>query len=178
VLVGSDIARSVAGPFLAACALLAIAGAGKVAHPAPTRAAARAAGVRVPSAGVVAFGLFELGAGIAGAIVGGRVAFAVAAGYLLLTVFAVRMLVHSPTTPCACLGATGATVTRVHVAVDVAALAVALVAAAGGSPLAQSSGRWVAGAVFVALVACCVKLAALALEELPALAGASREGRP
>ena len=179
MLIGSDIARSVSGPFLAACALLAIAGVGKVAHPAPTRAAARAAGVRVPTAGVVAFGVFELGAGLAGAIEGGRAAFVVAAGYLLLAVFAVRLAVHAPTTPCACLGATGAPVTRVHVGIDAAALGVALAAGTGGSPLALLSGRWVVAAVFVVLVACCVKLAALALElEQPApLAGATREGR-
>lgn len=177
MLLGSDIARSVSGPFLAACALLAIAGAAKVAGPAPTRAAARAVGVRVPSAGVVAFGLVELGTAGAGAIVGGRIALAVAVCYLLLTVFAVRLLVHAPTTPCACLGATGAPVSPVHVAVDVVAVCVALAAASGGAPLAEISGRWIAVAVFGVLVACCVKLAALALGELPPLAAASREGR-
>jgi hypothetical protein len=177
VLLGSDIARSVSGPFLAVCALLAIAGVGKVAHPAPTRVAVQAAGLRVPRAGVVAFGLVELGTGGAGALLGGRLAVAVAACYFLLTVFAVRLLVHAPATPCACLGATGATVTRVHVAIDVAALGIAVAAASGGSPFAQLSRRWSAAAVFAVLVACCVKLAALALEELPPLAAASREGR-
>jgi hypothetical protein len=177
VLFGSDVARAVAGPFLAACALLAVAGVGKVAHPAPARVAARAAGVRVPSAGVVAFGLFEAGAAVSGAIAGGRVALAVAAAYLLLTVFAIRLLVHAPTTPCACLGAAGAPVTRVHVGVDVVAMGAALAAASGGSPLAVLSRRWVAAGVFVVLVVCCVKLAALALEELGPLAAATREGR-
>jgi hypothetical protein len=174
VIVGSDIARSLSGPFLGACALLAIAGAGKIAHPAPTHAAVRAAGLRVPPAGVVVFGLVELGTGVSGALLGGIAAFAVAGCYLLLTLFAVRLLLRAPATPCACLGATGAPVGRVHVAVDIAAVCIAIAAAPGGSPFAQLSGRWVAAAVFGVLVACCVKLAALALEELPRLTAASR----
>jgi hypothetical protein len=177
VLLGSDIARSVSGLYLGACALLAIAGAGKALHPAPTRAAVAAAGVRIPRAGVVAFGLVELAIGVVGGSFGGRSAFAVAACYLMLTVFAVVLLVRAPTTPCACLGSTGAAVTRAHVAVDVAALSVAVAAASDGSPFAQLSGHWFAAAVFVALIACCVKLAALVLEELPQLAAANRDRR-
>jgi hypothetical protein len=177
VLLGSDIARSVSGLYLGACALLAIAGAGKVLHPGPTRAAVFATGLRVPRGGVVAFGLVEVTIGVAGAALGGRSAFAVAACYLLLTVFAVVLLARAPTTPCACLGSRGAPVSRAHVAVNVAALGVAAAAASGGSPFAQFSGRWFASAVFLVLVACCVKLAALVLEELPQLTAAGREGR-
>ena len=176
VILGSDIALSLAGPFLGACALLALAGAGKVLKPAPARTAALAAGLRIPRSGVVAFGFVELGAGGAGALLGGRFAFAVAACYLVLTVFAVRLLLRAPTTPCACLGSSNAVVTRTHVAIDVAAACVAIAAASGGPPLAQLGARWLAGAVFVALVACCVRLAALALEELPQLGVAAKEG--
>jgi len=146
VIVGSDIARSCAGPFLVACALLAIAGLGKVMHPAPARAAVAAAGLRVPRAAIVGFGLAELGTGVVGARFGGRAAFAVAVCYVLLTVFAVRLLLRAPTTPCACLGTANAAVTRTHVVLDVAAAGVAIVAASGGSPLAQLSGRWLAAA--------------------------------
>jgi hypothetical protein len=174
VILGSDVARSVAGPFLGACALLAIAGAGKVLHPAPARAAARAAGMRLPRFGVVAFGLVELGVGGAGALLGGRVALTVAACYLVLTVFALRLLLRAPATPCACLGSANAVVTRTHVAIDVAAVCIAIAAASGGPPLAELAARWVAGAVFVVLVACAVKLAVLALEELPNLAAAEK----
>ena len=175
VILGSDIARSLAGPFLGACALLAIAGAGKVLHPAPARAAAHAAGLRVTRWEVVAFGLVELGAGGGGALLGGRVAFTVAACYLVLTVFALRLLVRAPTTPCACLGSTKAVVTRAHVAIDVAAACIAIASASDGPPFAHLAGRWLEGAVFVVLVACGVKLAVLALEELPNLA-AAKEG--
>ena len=172
---GSDIGRSLAGPYLAACALLLIAGAAKVVRPAPARTAVGAAGLRIPRSGVVAFGLVELGAGGAGALLGGVFAFAVAACYLLLGAFAVRLLLRAPTAPCACLGSTNAVVTRTHVVIDVAAACVAIGAASGGSPFAPIAGRWLAGAVFVVLVACCVKLTALALEELPQLATAAEE---
>jgi hypothetical protein len=177
VLLGSDIARSVSGLYLGACALLVIAGVGKVRHPAPTRAAVFATGLRVPGAVVVAFGLGEVTIGVVGGALGGRSAFAVAAAYLVLTVFAVVLLVRAPTTPCACLGSAGAPVSRAHVAINAGALGVAAAAASGGSPFAQFSGRWFAAAVFLVLVGCCVKLAALVLEELPQLAAAGREGR-
>ena len=178
MILGSDVARSLAGPFLGTCALLAIAGAGKVVHPGPARAAARAAGMRIPRSGVVAFGLVELGTGGAGALLGGRVAFTVAGCYLLLTVFALRLLVRAPTAPCACLGSTKAVVTRTHVAIDLAAVGVAIASASAGPPFALLAGRWLAGGVFVALVGCCVKLAVLALEELPNLAAAERGATP
>jgi hypothetical protein len=177
VNVGSDVARSLAGPFLGACALLAIAGAAKLLRPAPAGAAARAAGLYVPRSGVVAFGLVELGTGGAGALLGGRVAFVVAACYLLLTAFALRLLLRAPTTPCACLGSTRAVVTRTHVAIDVAAVCIAIASASGGPPFAQLAGRRLEGVVFVVLVACCVELAVLALEELPNLAAAKEGAR-
>jgi hypothetical protein len=100
----------------------------------------------------------------------------VSAFYVVLTAVAVRRLTHAPTTPCACLGSSSAVVTRTHVVFDIGAVCVALVAATGGSPFAQLSGRWFEGAVFVVLVACCVKLAALALETLPELSAATKEG--
>jgi len=176
VILGTDIARSLAGPFLAACALLVIAGAGKITRPEPTRTAVFAAGFRVPRLVVVGFGLVELTTGVAGAVLGGRAALAVAACYLVLTVFALRLLRRAPTTPCACLGSSSAVVTRTHVVLDVVALAVAIVAASGASPFAQLAGHWLPGVVFAVLVLCAVKLAALALEVLPELAAATKEG--
>ncbi|MEA2352344.1 MAG: hypothetical protein QOJ14_758, partial [Thermoleophilaceae bacterium] len=121
------------------------------------------------------FGIVEVLTGTSGAVFGGRAALAVAAGYALLTVFAVRLLVRAPTIPCACLGSSTSVVTPMHVVLDAVAVAVAVGAAFGASPFAQLSGRWLAGAVFAVLVACCVKLTALALEELPQLATAAEE---
>ena len=176
MILGTDIAPYLAGPFLGACGLLAVAGAGKVLRPVPALAAVRAVGLRLPRPVVIVFGAGEIAAALVGAMFGGRTALAVAACYLVLTVFALGLRRRAPATPCACLGSSSAVVTRLHVVVNVAAIGVALIAASGGPPLAQVSGRPLAGAVFVVLVACCVKLAALALEALPELTTVTREG--
>lgn len=165
----------VAGPYVAACALLLIAGARKVVTPRPGATAMAAAGMRVPHAAVVAVGAFEVGTGVAGVAIGGRAALLVAVVYLALGVFALRLLLRAPATPCACLGSSTATVSRAHVIVNAAAVGVAAAAAAGGSPVALFAHRPVAGAVFVALVACCVQLLALALDALPMLAATVKE---
>ena len=175
VILGSDIARSLAGPFLGACALLAIAGAGKILKPAPARAAVLAAGpgfrVRESSR-----------SGSSSSVRAARERCSAAAprfcgSWRKHSSDGARIRFFSaPTTPCACLGSSNAVVTRTHVAIDVAAACIAIAAASGGPPLAQLGGRWLAGAVFVALVACCVRLAALALEELPQLGVAAKEG--
>jgi len=177
VLLGSDIARSVSGLYLGACALLVIAGVGKVFEPEPTRAAALAIGLRVPRAAVVAFGLVEATIAVVGGSFGGAGALAVAAAYLVLTGFAVALLVRAPTTPCACLGSARAPVSRAHVVINLAAVGIAIAAAPGDSPFAQFFGRWFAAAVFLVLSACAVELAVLVLEELPQLAGARKRSR-
>jgi Methylamine utilisation protein MauE len=176
VIFGLDVARPLAGPFVAACALLVVAGAGKVLHPRPARVAAGAAGLPASGSAVVGFGLVEVVAGGAGVVLGGPAALAVAACYLALTFVALRLLRRAPSTPCACLGSPKATVTRAHVAVDLAAAGVAIAAVPGGSPFAALSGSWPARAAFVVLVACCVQLAVLVLEALPDLSAATEEG--
>ena len=176
MIIATDAARYVAGPFIAACALLVVAGVGKARHAAPARFAARAAGLPVPRGAIVVFGSVELTAGVVGAIFGGVAALAVAACYVLLTVVAVRLLQRAPSTPCACLGSSNAVVTSAHVALDLAAVSFALVAATGGSPFSYFSGGFLAGAMFMVLVACCVKLAMLALDALPELSTAIKKG--
>jgi hypothetical protein len=176
VILATDAGRYLAGPFLAACVLLVLAGAAKVTRPEPARVAARAAGLSVPRSGVVAFGVVEVLAGVAGAVLGGRAALVVAGSYLVLTFVAVRLLVRAPSTPCACLGASNAVVTPTHVVLNVTAALISIGAAAAGAPLGLLSENWLAGAAFLILVACCVQLATLALEALPELATASRKG--
>lgn len=176
-MLGTDAAGLAAGPFVAACSLLAIAGVGKIAHSQPTRDAAAAAGWRVPSVVVVAFGGVEIGVGLIGIVAGGVAALAVAACYLVLTAFAWRLVRRAPATPCACLGASSAPASRVHVLVDLATVGVAIAAATAGSPLASLSGRPFASVVFVALVACCVALVALAFDSLSVLDRAMKAGR-
>jgi hypothetical protein len=175
-MLASTPGASVAGPFVAVCALLVLSGAGKLARPAPARVAVRAAGLPAAVLLVAAFGAAEISAGAAGAILGGRAALAVAACYLALTVFAFRLLRRAPSTPCACLGSSQAPVTRLHVALDAFATAVAIVAASARSPWQQFSGHWISAIAFTVLVACCVRLAALALESLPVLAAVAKEG--
>jgi len=175
-MVASTLGTSVAGPFVAACVLLVVSGAGKVARPAAPRVAVRAAGLPWAGAVVATFGIVEVAAGVSGAILGGAAAVFVAGCYLALAAFAYRLLRHAPSTPCACLGASRAVVTPTHVVLDLAAAAGALVAATSGSPWTQFSGHWIGALTFTALIGCCVQLAALALDSLPALAAATKEG--
>ena len=123
-----------------------------------------------------AFGVVEMGTGIAGVAFGRGAALAVAAVYLVLSGFAFRLVRRAPTTPCACLGSTKAPASRVHVVVDLAAVAVAIAATSGGTPLAGFGSRPFATVLFVALVACCVQLVALAFDSLSALDRAVKEG--
>jgi len=174
-VLATDTAGFVAGPFVAACSLLAIAGAAKVVHPRPARDAVAAAGWRAPAGVVGGFGIIEVGVGITGVVVGGRAALAVAACYLALGGFSWRLLRRAPATPCACLGSSRAPASRVHVLVDLAAVCVAIAAASGGSPFATLAGRPFASVLFVVLVGCCVELVALAFDSLPALQRAMKE---
>ena len=174
-MLGTDLAGLAAGPFVAACSLLAIAGAGKIARPRPTRDAVLAAGWNVPAAAVAAFGAVEVLTGVAGIAFGRGATLAVAACYLLLATFAFLLVRRAPSTPCACLGSTSAPASRVHVVIDIAAVAIALAAASGGPPLAGFGSRPFAAVVFVALVACCVQRVALAFDSLSVLDRAVKE---
>jgi hypothetical protein len=175
-MLGTDVAGLAAGPFVAACSLLVIAGAGKIARPNPTRAAALAAGWNVPVVAVSAFGVVEVGTGIAGIGFGRGAALAVAAVYVVLGAFAFRLVRRAPSTPCACLGTSSAPASRVHVVVNLAAVAIAIAAASGGTPLEGFGSRPFAAVLFVALVASCVALVALAFDSLSALGRAVKEG--
>ena len=129
------------GCFLVACALLAWSGAGKLARPSATRAAARAIGAPSSTAAVRALGALELGAAVAGAMWGGPAALLVASVYCGLAVAAFLLVRRAPDTPCGCLGASDTPASRTHVGLNLAAAAVAVIASFGGPPLAQISGR-------------------------------------
>ena len=150
VILASDIARSVSGPFLGRLRVARRSRAwARCSQPAPTRAAVCAPGCGFPGAGVVAFGLVEVTIAV--------VRCARSAGaprsrsrrcYLVLTVFAVALLVRAPTTPCACLGSSGAPVSRAHVVDQRRRRGHRDRGGVGRSPFAQFSGRWFAAAVF------------------------------
>lgn len=175
-MLSTDVAGLAAGPFVAACSLLALAGAAKIADPRPARDAISAAGWRVPRVVARGVGGVEIAVGVSGVVLGGSAALVVAVAYLVLAGFALRLIRHAPATPCACLGASSVPVSRVHVLVDLGAVAIALAAASGGAPFAPVAHRPFASAVFVVLVASCVKLGALTFDALPQLSQAMKEG--
>jgi hypothetical protein len=165
-----------AGPFLAACALLAWSGANKLLRPDATRIAARAIGLPSTRRAARALGAVELTAAIAGASFGGWAAILVALVYAGLVVVSLRLLARAPDTPCGCLGASNAPASRAHVAVNIGAACIAVLAAFGGSPLSVLGSQPLAGVPFVVLVLCAARLAALTIDALPTLARASRHG--
>ena len=173
----TTIAAWAAGPFLAACALLAWSGVAKLREPRATRAAAEALGLPGTPAAVRALGVVELGVATLGAVFGHLGGLLVAVMYAALTIAAVRLLRRAPATPCGCLGGSDAPVSRAHVAVDAAAALVAVAAATGGSPLARIPDLPLAGVPFIVLVLCATWCATLMIDALPALARAAKDGR-
>jgi hypothetical protein len=158
------VSTAVAGPFLACCALLVLSGIARLRNPRATQPAAAAIGVASAVPVVLGFGAVELSAGGAGAMWGAGAAYAVAVMYLALAAAATRLLRRAPNTPCSCLGSTSAPVTRGHIALDLAAAFVALLAARNaGSPLQLVAEHPEASLVLGALVGCCVALFGMVL---------------
>jgi hypothetical protein len=163
------IADAAAGPFAAACVVLAVAGVAKLRRPVGTRPAASALGLPATPSAVRTLGGIELFVAGAGLAVGGAAAALVAITYGALAVAAWRLLVHAPGTACGCLGVSDAPVSRAHIVVDVVAGIAALGAVAGGSPL-RAVGDGVGDRLaFVLLVGCCAALVTAVLDALPAL---------
>src|SRR5262249_4914531 len=104
-----------AGPLLAACALLVWSGTNKLLRPDATRLAARAIGLPSTRMAVRVLGAIEVSVAIVGAVFGGWAAAVVAAVYAGLAVVSLRLLTRAPDTPCGCLGAPNAPASRAHV---------------------------------------------------------------
>jgi len=122
---------ALAGPFLAAAALLVLAGVGKVLDPLPLVRALRSAGLRLrPSAVRVGAGL-EAALGLWAVVLGGRVATAlVAASYAAFTGFVLLALLRGGVlASCGCFGKADTPPTRTHAAVT-GGLALAVAATA------------------------------------------------
>jgi hypothetical protein len=168
----SHLATIAAGPFAAACLLLAFAGVAKLRRPAGTRAAAAAAGLPSAPLAVRALGAIEVTVAAAGIATGRAAALGVAVVYSGLALVAIRLLVRSPGANCGCLGASDAPVSMGHVIVDSAAALAAVLAAFGGSPLAAAGRSLAVRIAFLAAIACCAWLAAQVLDALPALSRA------
>ena len=159
-----------AGPFAAAAAVLAVAGVAKVARPGPTAAALRAARLPAHRAVVVALGGAEAAIGVGGLTVGSRLFGAlVAACYLGFAGFVAVLRRRGTDTSCGCFGQPDTPPTRLHLGLNLAAAAVALLAVRwpvrlGSAVRALPPGD---GLLLLALVAACVWLAYLSLSLLP-----------
>lgn len=104
------------GPFLAACALLAVAGAAKLVDPAPLVRALRSAGLPGSRALVRAGAAAELVLGVAAAVSGSRVAaLLVALSYAAFTAFVLRARARGGVlASCGCFGKQDTPPTLLH----------------------------------------------------------------
>ena len=160
-----------AGPYAAAAILLAVGGALKLRRPVPTANALGAVGLPESVPIVRAFGTIEVVVAV-GALTTGQPVFAVLVGvsYLVFAGFVLLALTRGGAiSSCGCFGEPDTPATPVHVALDLAAAAVALAVAAGGGSHWQSflSDQPLGGAPFIVLTATCTYLGYLALTVLP-----------
>jgi hypothetical protein len=171
----------VAGPFFAAVLVLALAGALKVVRPDPTRVALRGAGLPGTLLAARSLGLAELAVAALALARGGRAGAAlVAAAYLGFAGFsALARRRGGRGASCGCFGASDAPVTGLHVGVDLAIAAVALVAVADPVPGLVDVARstpW-AGVPFVAFTILLAWLVEVVLTVLPELTAAGQPAR-
>ncbi|MCW2608064.1 MAG: hypothetical protein JWO60_2757 [Frankiales bacterium] len=120
--------HALAGPFLAAAALLVLAGAAKVLDPAPLVRALRSLGLPGGPLVVRLAAAAEVVVGVAALLTGSRAAaLAVAASYALFTAVVVRGLLRGGVlASCGCFGKADTPPTRTHAVVTAGLAAVAL----------------------------------------------------
>jgi hypothetical protein len=173
-----------AGPFAIAAALLVAGGAAKAARPGDTANALGAVGLPRSALLVRVGGLSEAAVGVAALTFGNRgTAVLVAVSYAAFAVFVtVALRTGAPIASCGCFGKADTPPTRLHVAVNLGAVAAAVAVA-----VQPSAGLGVvlprqplAGVPFVLLVACGVGLCFLLLSSLPRTMSAvhQTEGQP
>jgi hypothetical protein len=165
--------EALSGPVLVLTALLALAGGFKLRRPVPTSGALRA--MHLPSRLVYVrmLGATELVLGAAALVTGSRPLLALtAAAYLAFAAFVVMALLSgSPLQSCGCFGQRDTPPSAVHLAMNVTAAVVLLVAAAGNLPKPAdvlADQPWHA-APFVLLVLLSLELSYLVLTALPAV---------
>lgn len=164
-----------AGPYLAAALLLVAAGVAKVARPDATATALRRAGLAVPAWTVRAGAAAEVAAGCWALTPGRWGAAAVGASYLAFAGFvALALRRGSPVSSCGCFGKADSPATRSHLALNLAAAAVALLAAARGQGglVALMAHQPLAGVPLIGISAAVAYLAYLVITELPRAAAA------
>lgn len=173
---------SLAGPFLIASVVLALAGVRKLVDPASTQGALRQMGLPWRGLVVPALAVGEVATGVFAVVMGSRpVAIAVFAWYLAFAVFVGVALRRSvPLSSCGCLGKPDTPPTLAHLLVNVVFAAFALGVAIdpyGGldDALAEQPG---AGIPLLLWVALGVYVTYLVLAVLPATMEAARPHRP
>lgn len=160
-----------AGPFAIAAALLAIGGGLKAMRPGDTANALRGMGFPGSPVLVRVGGAAELVIGVSALVTGGTAgAVLVAASYLLFLGFVLVALRRDvPVSSCGCFGKVDTPPSRVHVGVNLVAVAAAVsVALDPGAGLADTvRGQPLAGIPYVVLVGLGVSLVFVALTSLP-----------
>ncbi len=168
---------SIAGLYLAAAALVAVAGLAKVLAPDASRVALRTVGLPSSPLAVRTLGVVELGLAAAALVVGGApAALGIALAYLGFAGFAALVARRSRyRAPCGCFGRSEAPIGPLHVGVDLALAAVALVAATGpvGSLLTEARATPAAGVPFVGYTLLLTWLLVVLLTALPELQAAT-----
>lgn len=160
-----------AGPYLAALAVLMAAGALKLVRPDTTAKALREVGLPASPTGVRAGALLELIVA-AGALVGAGRPFAamVAASYAGFAVFVLAALRKgTPLSTCGCFGTADTPPTAVHLVLNLAAAGVAAAVAVAGADITTLEGSLLLRVAFLASTATTVWLAYVALAVLPKL---------
>ncbi len=117
-------------PFVAACALLVVAGGFKLRTPDAARGALEQLGLPAPALAVRALGLGEVGLGVLAAWRPGALTAALVAGaYAVFSLTTVRLLAVEGGADCGCFGAASTTASRAHAATCAAACGAAALAA-------------------------------------------------
>jgi hypothetical protein len=166
-------------PFFLAAGLLIASGIGKILRPAPAVDALAAAGLPGGAVAARALGVVEV---LAGAAALWRpttaTALVVAALYLAFALFLVRLIRRGGATTCGCVGSGEAPPSWLHVALDLAAVAVSVAAAAWGVPSLGSAvaASPMAGVPLLIGLAGAGALLAIAVVEVPRAWGSYRPG--
>jgi Methylamine utilisation protein MauE len=121
-------------PLLAVAALLVLAGAAKLRHPAEATAFLASVGLPAPLLLVRASSLLEVGAGGAALVRPSEAAAVMALLYLVFTALVTVQLRQTESVPCGCLGPETIPPSRVHLCLNVSCLAVCVAAVAAGPP--------------------------------------------
>ncbi|NAZ78376.1 hypothetical protein GTQ99_23635, partial [Kineococcus sp. T13] len=141
-------------PYLAAGALLAVAGWGKLRRPAATVQALRTQGLPVPAALVRLLGAAELALALAAVAGPPQAAWAVAAAYTAFSGFVLLALLRGrPLSSCGCFGEPDLPPTAAHLGVTAAAALVAVLTALAPAGPHWSAAAGAGGALLVAVFA-------------------------